>query len=97
MRHIFERDKTTRKNNQQKAKLKLIFSSISRNSNLLPLLRWNVLTHQTNVVKPKAALAPRCLLTKNKKRFCKLTKFSRHTFLKILRAGLVSGVSKAVW
>jgi hypothetical protein len=37
----------------------------------------------------------KCLSSINKKRFNKLTTFSRHIFLKLIRQGVIAGIQKA--
>lgn len=76
-----------------------ILKSIVKNFNYFNLLRWSAflklktLTQKTS----KVSVTNRCLFTINKKRFNKLTGFSRHVFLKTIRLGAVNGIKKSCW
>ena len=96
MKKLFSRDKKIRSSIQKSDKRHFILTSISRNLNFAPLVRWNsFLKLKTN--NSKISLSNRCLLTANKKRFNKFTKFSRNVFLKFVRAGKIYGFKKSVW
>ena len=64
-----------------------------------PLIRWKAflklqeIKHQYSEV----SLSNRCVLTINKKRFNKLTTFSRHIFLKLIRSGKIYGLKRSIW
>jgi ribosomal protein S14 len=76
-----------------------VLKSIIKNFNFFILVRWNaflklnILTQNTS----KVSITNRCLASINKKRFNKLTGFSRHVFLKIVRSGAVNGIKKSSW
>ena len=99
MKKLLEKDKkrclTLNEINQQT----FILKSISKNSNFLFLIRWNAFLKlkKLNKTNSKTAVTKRCLYTINKKRFNKLTTFSRHVFLKLIRSGNVSGLQKSSW
>lgn len=66
--------------------LKLIF----KNFNFFILLRWfAILLGFLTKNNSKSIMLNRCLFTYNKKRFNKLSVFSRHIFLKLIKKGLV--------
>ena len=96
MKKLFSKDKKIRLSIQKSDKLHFILLSISKNLNFSPLVRWNSrLKLKLNTFKTSAS--NRCLLTTNKKRFNKFTKFSRNVFLKFVRAGKIYGFNKSAW
>jgi ribosomal protein S14 len=99
MKKLIEKDKKLRKNILKKEKQYFILKSICTNSNFFVLVRWNAFIKLKNTLNGsyKTSLSNRCLQTVNRKRFNKLTKFSRHIFLKHLRFGKISGIQKSVW
>jgi ribosomal protein S14 len=76
-----------------------ILKSIWRNSNIFTLIRWNAFVQLKLILKTfsKVLLSNRCIQTSNRKRFNKLTKFSRHIFLKHMRFGKIFGIQKSNW
>jgi len=76
-----------------------VLKSIFKNLNFFMLIRWNafVKIKQMSSNNSKVSVNPRCLYTMNKKRFNKLTNFSRYTFFKLLRSGDISGTQKSSW
>ena len=72
---------------------------IIKNFNFFLLIRWNASLKLTLLQRnnSKNAIVNRCLQTVNKKRFNRLTTFSRHVFLKLIRQGLINGIQKASW
>ena len=76
-----------------------ILKCILKNSNLSTLIRWNALLKLKSVQKnnSKHKIIYKCLHSVNKKRFNKLTVFSRHVFLKLIRKGYISGMKKTSW
>ena len=99
MKKIVEKDKKLRKNLLVIEKRHFILKSIWRNSNFFTLIRWNAFLKLKNVLKnsSKVLLSNRCIQTNNRKRFNKLTKFSRHIFLKHMRFGKIFGIQKSIW
>jgi len=75
--------------------LKLIF----KNSNFFTLIRWSALVKLELFIRnnSKISTVNRCLLTINKKRFNKLTVFSRHVFLKLIQEGFLINIKKSSW
>ena len=76
-----------------------ILKSIFKNSNFLFLIRWNAFLRLKTLAKnnSKVSTMSRCLYTINKKKFNKLTTFSRYVFLKLIRSGYASGIQKSNW
>lgn len=99
MKKLLERDKKLRLQIKEIEKKNFILKSIFRNLNFFILIRWNAFTKLKNLSKGKSnvSLAPRCLYSINKKRFNKLTPFSRHVFLKLIRSGQIYSIQKASW
>jgi ribosomal protein S14 len=99
MKKLIEKDKKLRKNILKKEKQHFILQSICKNSNFFVLVRWNAFIKLKNILNGsyKTLLSNRCLQTINRKRFNKLTKFSRYIFLRHLRFGKISGIQKSAW
>ena len=99
MKKLFGKDKKIRLEVQKNQKNRFILTSIFKNLNFPPLLRWNSFSKlkKLNNNNYKVSLSNRCSLTVNKKRFNKFTKFSRNVFLKFIRAGKIHGFRKSVW
>lgn len=76
-----------------------ILKSIVKNFNFFILIRWNAFLKLKELTKKasKVSIAGRCLASINRKRFNKLTGFSRHIFLKVIREGSINGVKKSSW
>lgn len=77
-----------------------ILKAILKNANFLILFRWKAFLFLQKLISKnssKIACTNRCLLTFNKKRFNKLTCFSRHVFLKLIRSGNIPGITKSSW
>ena len=77
----------------------LVLKSIYKNLNFFTLIRWNAFIKLSSLAQNnnKISLVNRCVYSINKKRFNKLTNFSRHIFLKLLRSGNISGARKSSW
>lgn len=99
MKKLIERDKKLRHEIRKTEKQNYILKSIFKNGNFFTLIRWNAYLKLNNLTKKNSsiALSYRCLGSINKKRFNKLTVFSRHIFLKLIRSGNISGLQKSSW
>ena len=99
MKKLLAKDKKLRFEIKKSENQYLVFKSIYKNLNFFTLVRWNAFIKLQNlsVNGNKNALSNRCLFSVNKKRFNKLTNFSRHIFLKFIRSGQTSGISKSNW
>lgn len=99
MKKIIEKDKKLRKFLKLTNKQNFVLKSIFKNLNFSNTMRWkaflilNSLTNNNSSV----SLSSKCVLTENKKKYHKLTLFSRYVFLKLIRFGFVSGFKKASW
>lgn len=99
MKKLLEKDINLRKGIKELEKQHYVLKSIFKNNNFFTLIRWNAFLKLRNIgfQNSKVSVVNRCLKTINKKRFNKLTLFSRHIFLKLIRAGSISGMKKASW
>ena len=99
MKKLIGRDKNLRIEIKKKEKQHYILKSIFKNFNFFILVRWNAYVKLRDLTKTNSsvALSYRCLTSINKKRFNKLTVFSRHIFLKLIRSGNISGLQKSSW
>lgn len=99
MKKLLEKDKNLRNLIKKNEIQSLVLKSIYTNLNFFTLIRWNAynklatLTQSNN----KISLINRCVFSINKKRFNKLTNFSRHIFLKLIRSGNISNIKKSSW
>ena len=99
MKKLIEKDKKFRSNIFKTETLHFVLKSIFKNINYFPLIRWNAFSKLEKLLPKsnKIILSNRCLMTINKKRFNKLTLFSRHIFLKLIRSGQINGMKKSSW
>lgn len=99
MKKLLEKDKKLRINLKEVEKKKVILKSIFKNYNFSIIVRWNAFLKLKSIAQNNSsvALSPRCLISFNRKRFNKLTSFSRHIFLKLIRLGQIFGTKKSSW
>lgn len=99
MKKLLEKDKKLRKHCHLSEQQHFVLKSIVKNFNIFTLVRWNAFLKLKTLSKKNSKISSvsRCLLSVNKKRFNKLTGFSRHVFLKLIRSGNVSGIRKSSW
>jgi ribosomal protein S14 len=99
MKKLLERDKKRRQDLKKVENEYFVLKSIFKNLNFFALIRWNAFLKLKNLTKnnSRVSLSNRCLLTINKKRFNKLTQFSRYVLLKLIRSGHVHGAQKSSW
>lgn len=96
MKKLLEKDKKTRKKIKNFEKKRFVLKSIARNLNLTNLIRFNALDNINKIQKKtsKVFISNRCINTINKKKFSKITKFSRIVFLKLARNKSIYGLNK---
>jgi ribosomal protein S14 len=99
MQRLLEKDKDRRLQIEIVEKQHFILKAIVKNLNFFILIRWNAFLKLRALTSKgsKISVSNRCLYSVNKKRFSKLTTFSRHIFLKLIRSGEISGVQKSSW
>jgi ribosomal protein S14 len=99
MKKLLEKDKKLRQRLKPIENQHFVLKSIVKNFNLFILIRWNAFLKLKTLTQKNSKISTtnRCLLSINKKRFNKLTGFSRHVFLKLVRSGHVTGVKKSSW
>ena len=99
MKKLLKKDKKLRNKIKFIENQHFILKNISKNFNFFTLIRWNAFLKLKYLTKnnSKISVTNKCLQGINKKRFNKLTSFSRHVFLKLIRSGSISGMRKASW
>lgn len=99
MKALLEKDKKLRQRVYSIEDEHFVLKSIVKNFNFFTLIRWNAYLKLKALAKSssKVSTVNRCLSSYNKKRFNKLTGFSRHIFLKKIRSGVITGVKKSSW
>ncbi len=99
MKKLIIKDKKKKKLFNRNETIKYILSLIINNLNVASAIRQNANKQlQTSVLKSSiTTFNSRCKLTVNKKRFNKLTRYSRHIFLKLIRFGKINGFQKTSW
>jgi ribosomal protein S14 len=99
MKKLIEKDKKLRLHIVKTENKHFILKSIIKNFNFFILIRWNAFLQLKTLTQKfsKISITNRCLNSINKKRFNKLTGFSRHVFLKTVREGSVNGIRKSSW
>ena len=99
MKKLLEKDKKVRKKIKKFEKKKFILKTISNNLNLPDLVRFNAFNSLNEMPKnaSKSFISNRCVNTINKKKFNKLTNYSRIIFLKLARHKSIYGLNKSSW
>lgn len=99
MKKLITKDKRLRVKLKTQERQYFILKAILQNSNLFVLIRWNAYLQLKRLRKneSKVSILSRCVYTINRKRFNVLTPFSRYVFLKLIRSGQLSGISKSSW
>ena len=99
MKKLIEKDKKIRKAIKNSEKKKFILKTILNNANLPYLLRFNAFNNLNSITKnaSKTLISNRCVATINKKKFGKLTHYSRIFFLKLARSKKIHGITPASW
>lgn len=98
MKKLIVKNKQLSYNLKNLEKKNFILKSIHKNLNFFFLIRLNALKLQNFLAKKfVVSVTNRCLYTYNKKRYNKLTSFSRHIFLKFIRFNFIHGIKKSSW
>lgn len=99
MKKLLEKDKNIRKKIYNYEKKIFIFKSISHNLNFFNLIRWKANFNRSLLPtkSSKTFLTNRCVKTIHKKKFNKLTNFSRMVFLKLVKANQINSIYKSSW
>ena len=99
MKKLLEKDKKIRKTIYTFEKKKFVLKSISQNLNFFNLIRWKA--HFNLTLLPsrssKTFITNRCLKTIHKKKFNKLTNFSRIVFLRLVKTNKLNSIYKGSW
>jgi ribosomal protein S14 len=99
MKKLIEKDKLLKERFLNIEDRHFVLKAIIKNLNFFNLVRWNAIVNLKVLTQnaSKISTVNRCLFTVNRKRFNKLTGFSRHVFLKTIRSGSVTGIKKSSW
>jgi len=99
MKKLVIKDRSIRKVFKDFEKRRLILKQIINNLNFSYLIRFNALNSINTITKKtsKVFISNRCVKTINKKKFNKLTKFSRILFLKLARTKKIYNLNKISW
>lgn len=99
MKKLVEKDKKIRKTIYIFEKKKFILKSISQNLNFFNLIRWKAYFNLSLLpsTSSKTFITNRCVKTIHKKRFNKLTNFSRMVFLKLVKSNQFNSIYKGSW
>jgi ribosomal protein S14 len=99
MKKLVQRDKVRRQMVSDFEIKRVILKSILRNRNLLDKMRWsaNFELSDLDVNSSKCRTVKRCLLTGRKSKVRKFYQFSRLSFLRLARNGLILGLKKSSW
>lgn len=99
MKKLLEKDKKIRKAIFNLEKQKVILKIISQNFHFFSLTRWksNSNLNLLPIKSSKTLKRNRCIKTVHKKKFNKLTNFSRMTFLKLVKSKQLNSTYKSSW
>jgi ribosomal protein S14 len=99
MKKLIQRDKYRRQIVSDFEVKRVILKSILRNCNLLDKMRWSAHFElaDLDVNSSKCRAVNRCLLTGRKSKVRKSYQFSRLSFLRFARNGLILGLQKSSW
>jgi len=99
MKKLIEKDKKRRLLVSKLETKRIILNSIVRNNNLLKRVRWsaNLQLSDLFVNSSKSRLVNRCIITGRKSKVIKNYRFSRLSFLRLARNGLILGLKKSSW
>ena len=96
MKKLLQSDKRKRKFVYNLEINHYVAKAVFKNSNYSKFIRWNEMSKFLR----KASVTQtvnRCILTGRKARVNKLYNYSRLVFLRLVRAGLLSGLKKSSW
>ena len=96
---ILEKNKQIRKKIQKFEKKKFILKNLSKNCTFFNLTRWNSYTNLKHLPakNSKTFLTNKCIKTIHKKKFHKLTNFSRIVFLRLVKTQNINNIYKSSW
>lgn len=99
MKKLEEKDKKTRRKIKLFERKKIILKLISSNENFFNLIRLKArnFLNTLPVKSSQVFVTNRCINTINKKKFNKLTNFSRTVFLKLIKNRDISNIYKSTW
>ena len=97
MKNQLQKDKNKRNLNLKFENKLIILKSIAKNNNVTKTIRWNSELKLTklNSNSYKTRIVKRCTVTGRKGKFHSMFRFSRLSFLKFARNGLICGLKKS--
>ena len=97
MKNQIQKDKNKRNLNLKFENKLIILESIAKNNNVTKTVRWNSELKLTslNSNSYKTRTVKRCMFTGRKGKFHSMFRFSRLSFLKFARNGLICGLKKS--
>lgn len=98
MKKQTQKDKKLRKFFNQQELNHVILKSIVKNENVSLLIKWNAILKLSNFSgsQNKTRFVNRCVLTNRKAKFNRVfKKFSRLSFLRVVRSGVIPGLKKS--
>jgi len=99
MKKFYQKEKKNRADVYSLENIRLILKSIVKNMKLVNITRWNAVLRLSSLSKKgaKTRLVNRCILTSRKGRSTNSYRFSRLVFLRLVRSGNISGLTKSTW
>lgn len=99
MKKLLIKDKNLRQNIKKINKKYFILKSIIKNKYFFKLIRYKAYLKLKNLSQlySTVSVTNRCVESFSKKRFNKLTLFSRHVYMKLLQHGKIMGFQKSSW
>jgi len=94
MKNKIQKDQKKRNLNYKFETKQVILKSIAKNKNLAKTTCWNS-ELALSKIKFKTQLVKRCILTGRKSKFNEKFRFSRLSFLRLVRNGFISGFKKS--
>ena len=99
MKKLIVKDKHRRRAVAKNETHRVVLRSVIRNRNLLNKMRWSasLILSDLFVDSSQCRVVNRCLLTGRKSKVRKFYNFSRLSFLRLARNGLITGLKKVSW
>jgi len=100
MKKKLQKDKKIRKLFNRRELNHVILKSIVKNENLSLIAKWNAILKLSHFSggQNKTRFVNRCVLTNRKAKFNRIfKKFSRLSFLRMARSGVIPGLKKSSW
>mgnify|MGYP006174023681 CR=1 FL=1 len=97
MKKQIQKDRKIRKLFNQQELNYIVLKSIIKNENLSSIVKWNAIS-KLSKNQNQTLFVNRCILTNRKAKFTRIfNKFSRLSFLRLARSGIIPGLKKSSW